>query len=361
LEVCFVDVGQGSSNLILLGRKRAIVIDAGGRQSGTVIRLLQHFQIESLTRLIVTHNHDDHSRGAANLLTAYSRRIEEVWFLHDDVLRRSLFWQRITEEVQRGNLTRDQLLRLERGRAPVTVYQDGKVYLDILAPDFIQNVQAVEDRNANSTSGILLLGGGPCRVIFTGDSTIPEWRGVMDPQRRKRPFTCDILTVPHHAGAVWERQQPGETEVAYRARIGTSLDWLYSSAVRATLGVVSVGTNNQFRHPRPEVMEALRRASVVPVCTQMTRQCTPDLEAQRARSLPMVLPSRSVSRRDVNESGRSRNVACAGTLLVEVQAGGYVVHRYADHQDLIDNLVTAHGVTPLCRPPGAIAPAVAAS
>jgi glyoxylase-like metal-dependent hydrolase (beta-lactamase superfamily II) len=84
LEVCFVDVGQGSSNLILLGRKRAIVIDAGGRHSGTVIRLLQHFQIESLARLIVTHNYDDHSRGAANLLTAYSWRIEEVWCLHDD-------------------------------------------------------------------------------------------------------------------------------------------------------------------------------------------------------------------------------------------------------------------------------------
>lgn len=361
MEVCFVDVGQGSSNLILLGRKRAIVIDAGGGQSGTVIRLLQHFQIESLARLIVTHNHDDHSRGAANLLNAYSRRIEEVWFLHDDVLRRSLFWQRITEEVQRGNLARDQLLRVERGRVPVTVYQDGKVYLDILAPHFIQNVQAVEDRNPNSTSGILLLGGGPCRVIFAGDSTIPQWQGVMDFQRRNRPFVCDILTVPHHAGAVWERQKPGETEQAYRDRIGAELDWLCTHAIRATLGVVSVGTNNQFRHPRPEVMDALRRASVVPVCTQMTQQCAPDLEAQRARSLPMVLPSRSVPRRDVSEKGRSRNVACAGTLLVEIQAGGYVVHRYADHQYLINSMATVHGSPPLCRPPGAVAPATASS
>jgi hypothetical protein len=175
-----------------------------------------------------------------------------------------------------------------------------------------------------------------------------------------RPFARDILTVPQHAGAVWERQQPGETEAAYQARIGTELDWLYSRAVRATHGVVSVGTNNQFRHPRPEVMEALRRASVVPVCTQMTRQCTQHLEAQRGRSLPMVLPSRSVSRRDVNERGKSRNVPCAGTLLIELQADGYVIHRHADHQNLIDNLATAHGGTPLCRPPGAVASAAAA-
>lgn len=76
----------------------------------------------------------------------------------------------------------------------MTVDQDGKVYLDILAPDFVQNVQTVEDRNANSKSGILLLGGGPCQVIFTGDSTIREWRGVMDPQRRKRPFTATRTT-----------------------------------------------------------------------------------------------------------------------------------------------------------------------
>jgi beta-lactamase superfamily II metal-dependent hydrolase len=348
LEVCFADVGQGSCNVILLGERRAIVVDAGGRQVATVIRLLQHFYVEALTRLVVTHNHDDHSRGAAELLTAYSRRIEQVWFPHDDVLCRSVFWERVTEECERGNLHRTQLLRLERGQRPVTVYRQEGMYLDIIAPDFIQNLQAVEDRNANSTSGILLLGCGPRRVIFAGDSTIPEWQGLIE--RRKRPFKCDLLTVPHHAGGVWERQRAGEAGPAFEARLRAELDWLYASAVRTNCGIVSVGSNNQHKHPRPEVMAALLRAGVVPICTQMTRQCASDLETQRGRSLPLVLPSRSVLRRDVNERSRSRNVPCAATVFVDLREEGVVIQRFADHQAMIDRMVRAHGGTALCRP-----------
>jgi beta-lactamase superfamily II metal-dependent hydrolase len=358
LEVCFADVGQGSCNVILLGERRAIVVDAGGRQVATVIRLLQYFYVESLVRLVVTHSHDDHSRGAAELLTAYSRRIEQVWFPHDDVLRRSVFWERVTEECERGNLHRTQLLRLERGQRPVTVYRQEGMYLDIIAPDFIQNLQAVEDRNANSTSGILLLGCGSRRVIFAGDSTIPEWQGLME--RRKRPFKCDLLTVPHHAGGVWERQRAGEARPAFEARLRADLDWLYSSAVMTNYGIVSVGSNNQHKHPRPEVMGALLRAAVVPICTQMTRQCASDLEAQRGRSLPLVLPSRSVLRRDVNERSRSRNVPCAAMVLVELREEGVIIRRFADHQAMIDKLAAHHGGTPLCRPAAPPAPAATA-
>jgi len=352
--VCFADVGQGSCNVILLGERRAIVVDAGGRKVATVIRLLQHFHVETLARLVITHNHDDHSRGAAELLTAYSHCIEQVWFPNDDVLRRSVFWRRLTEELTRGNLDRTQLLRLERGQKPVAVYQQAGMYLDILAPDFIQNLQAVEDRNANSTSGILLLGCGSRRVIFAGDSTIPEWQGVIE--RRERPFKCDLLTLSHHAGAVWERQRPGETRPAFEARLQTELDWLYSKAVKAKFGIVSVGSNNQHKHPRPEVMAALLRAGVVPICTQMTRQCATDLEAQRGRSLPVVLPSRSVLRRDVNERNRSRNVPCAATVLVELREEGIVVQRFADHQAMIDRMTVRHGGTPLCRSPAPLPP-----
>lgn len=347
MEVCFVHVGQGSANVILLGDRRAIVIDCGAAQAPTLLAVLRHFGIDIISRLIITHSHDDHSRGAAAVLTAYQGRLEQLWLL-DDVRRpESLFWQRVSEELQNRHLSRSQIRLLVRDDQPKQIYRDDRMLLTLIAPDCVTNFQAVDDRDPNFTSAVLILKHRNQQILFTSDSTIAEWRAIME--LRKRPFTCDILTVPHHAGAVWERQQTGETEAAYRARIIAELDWLYTHAVRAKLGVVSVGTYNQFRHPRREAMDALQRASVVPVCTQMTRQCTSDLEAQRARSLPMVLPSRSVSRRDVNERGRSRNVACAGTLLVEFQADGYVVRRYTDHQNLINNLATAYGGTPLCR------------
>src|SRR5579885_3584929 len=96
-------------------------------------------------------------------------------------------------------------------------------------------------------------------------------------------------------------------------------------------------------------MAALRRAEVVPICTQMTRQCCTDLESQRGRSLPLVLPSRSVMTRDVTGSRRSRNVLCASTVLVELRQDTTVIHRFVDHQTMVDRLHINHGGSPLCR------------
>ncbi len=112
--------------------------------------------------------------------------------------------------------------------------------------------------------------------------------------------------------------------------------------------ILSVGSTNQHKHPRPEVMAALLRARVLPICTQMTAQCSPDLEAHRQQALPMIYPSRSVSRRDINKNNRSKNVACASTILLEVNNNGFEIQRLDTHQGIIDRLHIEAG-TPLCR------------
>lgn len=345
MEVCFVDVGQGTSNVILLGHRQAIVIDCGGAQAETVLALLRRFQIDTLTQLIVSHSHDDHSRGAAAVLTAFQGRVGEVWML-DDVRRpESLFWQRVLEELNARRLDRRQIRLLVREDRPRQIYRDERILLSLVAPDCVTNFRAIDDRNPNFTSAVLILKRGPQQIIFAGDSTVAEWRDIM--QRRKRPFKCEVLAVPHHAGGVWLRQQSGEAQTAFEARVRTDLDFFYSQAINTAYGIVSVGTSNQHKHPRPEVMAALRRAKVVPICTQMTRQCCPDLEAQRGRSLPLVLPSRSMMTRDVTASNRSRNVACGATILVELRDDGVVIQRYADHQAMIARLHSTHGEPPL--------------
>ncbi|HZV04250.1 MAG TPA: MBL fold metallo-hydrolase [Gemmataceae bacterium] len=347
LEVCFVDVGQGTSNVILLGDRRAIGIDCGGAKAKTVLALLRRFQIETLTRLIISHSHDDHSRGAAAVLTAFQGRIDEIWML-DDVRRpESLFWQRVLEELRAGRLDRRQIYLLVREDKPRQIYRDERILLSLIAPDCVTNFCAIDDRNPNFTSAVLILKRGKQQILFAGDSTIGEWQDIM--LRRKHPFKCEVLVVPHHAGGVWLRQQSGESKSAFESRVRAELDWLYSQAINAGYGIVSVGTSNQHKHPRPEVMAALGRAKVVPICTQMTKQCCSDLEAQRVRSLPLILPSRSLMIRDMTGSNRSRNVACAATVLVELRDDGISIQRFADHQAMIDRLNTSHGGSPLCR------------
>ena len=354
MEVCFVDVGQGTSNVILLGNRQAIVIDCGAAQAETVLGVLRRFQIDTISRLIISHSHGDHSRGAAAVLTAFQSRIDELWMLDDVQRPESLFWQRVLEELREKRLDRQQIRLLVRDDKPKQIYRDNNVLLSLIAPDCVTNFRAVDDRDPNFTSAVLVLKRGKQQILFAGDSTIAGWRDIM--VRRSRPFKCDLLAVPHHAGGVWERQKTGEAQAAFEARLQNDLDWLYTNAVQAKFGIVSVGTSNQHKHPRPEVMAALRRAGTVPICTQMTRQCATDLESQRGRTLPLLLPSQSVLRKDVTGKNRSRNVACAATVLVEVRDDGVVIQRFADHQAMIDRLVNQHGGTPLCRQPIPVSP-----
>ncbi|MFO0938329.1 MAG: MBL fold metallo-hydrolase [Gemmataceae bacterium] len=357
MEVCFVDVGQGSSNVILLGNRQAIVIDCGAAQAETVLGVLRRFQIDTLTRLIISHSHDDHSRGAASVLTAFQGRIEELWMLDDVHRPDSYFWLRLQEELQANRLDRKQIRRLNRDDKPKQIYRDDRVLLSLIAPDCLTNFKSIDDRDPNFTSAVFVLKRGQQQIVFAGDSTIAEWRDIM--QRHTRPFKCDLLAVPHHGGGVWDRKKTGETHAAFESRLQNELDWLYTNAVRAKFGIVSVGTNNQHKHPRPEVMAAMLRAGTVPICTQMTRQCITDLESQRGRSLPLLIPSRSVLQKDVTDKNRSRNVACAATVLVELQDNGIVIQRFADHQAMIDRLTSQHGGTPLCRPPISATPPLA--
>lgn len=347
MEVCFVDVGQGTANVIVLGGGRAIVIDCGGAQARTVLAVLRKFHIDTIVRLLVSHSHDDHSRGAAAILTAYRGRVNEVWVLHDSRRSESLFSIKLNDELEKKHLLDSQIRLLVRENKPKPVYRDALLSLTLIAPNVPTNFHAIDVNDPNATSAVLILKRGNRQIIFAGDSTIAEWRRVM--AERKRPFHCDILTVPHHAGRIWDGGGNRNPSPSQQAHIRSELDWFYSAAVRATLGVVSVGTSNSDRHPRGEVMEALRRASIIPVCTQITSQCAEDLEAQRRRALPLIQPSRSLARRELNVKGRSKNVPCMGTLLVELCGEDLIVRRYADHQRLITRMIDQHGCRPLCR------------
>jgi len=64
MKVLFVDVGQGTCQIILLGGRRAIIIDAGA-SADVPLRTLRLFRIETIELLIVSHSHADHSGGFA--------------------------------------------------------------------------------------------------------------------------------------------------------------------------------------------------------------------------------------------------------------------------------------------------------
>lgn len=82
--VCFfLDVGQGTSNVVLLGGRRAIVIDCGPGGTMVPLEILRDHGVSRIEALVLSHNDRDHWAGAARLIPAYSTQIERVYFLQD--------------------------------------------------------------------------------------------------------------------------------------------------------------------------------------------------------------------------------------------------------------------------------------
>lgn len=334
MEVYFVDIGRGTSNLILLGQGRAIVIDCG-KKSRILLQLLTKFHVREITRLILSHNHEDHVGGALGVMTAYEGRIEKLCFLDDGKLRSTEFYPKVQQAIRDGRLTCDHLMRLECEEKPRWVYkeQTGRLSLKVFSPRFGQNLDAIGKSDPNATSGVLVLTVEGKRVVFAGDSTVEQWRQIR--QARGKALVCDILSVPHHAGIVWK-----DTE---------DLDWLYTEGVRPRYAVVSVATSNTDKHPRPEVIGMIVSQGATVVCTQITRRCCDALEPLRPGVLVPQLPGCARATPDYTGAGHSRNVACGGTMVAEFANSQLTLHRVADHQSAVDRLAASADGHPLCR------------
>jgi beta-lactamase superfamily II metal-dependent hydrolase len=336
MEVYFLDVGQGTSQLILLGGQSAIVVDSGPATDSVVIAALHRYQVERIVRLVVTHSHRDHVASATRILNAFAGRIDEIWFLDDTELRQTRFWERLWQFVDDREIDISQLHRLECTSVPREIYRDSarQIVLWVHSPMFGQNLAAIEANDPNASSAIISCDVGNYRVAFAADSVMEQWKQI-----RKdfgAPLPCDVFAVPHHGGSMGDDDP-------------RSLDWLYTDAVRAKVAVVSVATLNQHKHPNSEVISALGRNGAIVACTQITKQCCEDLESVRPGvQRPLHRVRNSVITRDVNSKGLSRRVACAGTIVVEITPSGINIPHLDRHQSGVDAL--ARRACPMCRP-----------
>ncbi len=176
MDVVFVDVGFGTSNLILTGSGEAIVIDAGER-SKEPLAVLHHFSVKRIRHLIVSHWHKDHVGGATGLLRAFSGKIGTVWFPADDAFQRTEFWAALLEEANAGRLENEQIEALMvKGTRPRQIW-GSRVHdadLTVISPCFMEANRGVAAKDSNATCGVLLLRvGSRFIVLVTGTHKKP--------------------------------------------------------------------------------------------------------------------------------------------------------------------------------------------
>lgn len=212
VEVHFIDVGQGDA--ILIRTKGAdYLMDTGGSSFGDfniperiTLAYLEKLGVRSLKALFITHFDQDHSQGLDLLVDRLKIEYLFTSYLPEDL--------KIPPDIEVIPLKEGDRLQLDR-----------EVELEILWPG-----QAISFKD-NNRSLVAILKAEGVGILLTGDIEGEVEHILKD--RITGPI--DIIKVPHHGS------KSSSTEE-------------FLEAVGAREAVISVGRNNIYGHPHPEVL-----------------------------------------------------------------------------------------------------------
>jgi competence protein ComEC len=274
LTVHFFDVGQGDAALIRSPTGKTVLIDGGPPEAGKALAArLRELVSEPLDLVILTHPHLDHLGGLDEAIRAVgARRYMDPGFDHPSEAYRDLL-EFVGHEVEGQVMT-----PTPNPSAPHTLLSIGLgegVTLTLLWPRHPGEPFLTDTRSdANSNSIVAKLTYGKTAVLFTGDAE-PDTEKLL--LGRPIDFSATVLKVAHHGG-----------------RQSSTQDFL--AAVKPQAAVISCGTDNEYGHPAPEVLQRLERVGshvfrtdlhgeVVAVSNGTTFTLTP----QQGRSAPTTV------------------------------------------------------------------------
>lgn len=223
LQVHFIDVGQGASQLIIGSSGKTFLIDAGNNsQEEEIVAYLRKNGIQKIDILVGTHPDADHIGGLDAVIDNFE--IGKIYM----------------PKVQSNTKTfEDVLLAIQRKGLKVSTAKAG-VTLDWEPDAKVQMIAPVRDyEDDNDMSAVLKLTFGEISFLFTGDA---ESKSEHDMINSKVDLKSDVLLVAHHGS------KSSTTEA-------------FLDVVKPSFGVIQVGKNN-YGHPAPEILERLNKRGV---------------------------------------------------------------------------------------------------
>ena len=219
--MAFLDVGQGDAILVTTPDGRQMLIDGGPAATDLNWRLGQQmpFWDRTLEMVVNTHPDSDHLGGLVSLLDRY--RVEQT--LVSDLAIGSQLYQEWEKELAEAELTPTV------GQAGAKLDLGGGVIATVLNPG--PACAGIDDPNDHSV--VLHLQFEQISFLLSGDiEALVEQKLVSSGV----PLAATVLKSPHHGSR-------------------TSSTEAFLEAVEPQVVVTSVGENNHFGHPSPEVME----------------------------------------------------------------------------------------------------------
>ena len=195
-----------------------VVLD-GGPGSNTISQYLRYKGVNNVALVILSHPDSDHINGLYNVIKEFQ---VETLLVPPDVAH--------SEELQRlKDLAKDKGTVIVEGKRGVTLKLQPGISFQVLAPE----KDALEGLDVNNASLIVNCAYGKQDFLFTGDVD-KEIMEELLPLNRE----IEVIKIPHHGSR------------------GSYMENIYQE-LNPRIAVISVGRDNRYDHPHPEVLQGL--------------------------------------------------------------------------------------------------------
>jgi len=226
LIIHFLDVGQADSILVELPEKKTMLIDAGNNSDGNmIVQYLKERNIDTIDFLIGTHPHEDHIGGLDDLIDNF--KIGKIYL--PKVTHTTKTFEDVLLAIQRKGK------KIRAAKAGVNIIYENELKVYFLGP------QERTYDELNHYSAVIKLDYLNNSFLFTGDAEIINEKEML--REYGSQLRADILKTGHHG-----------------SNSSTSQEFL--AAVTPAYAVISVGKDNPYGHPSPEVIKRLNKANI---------------------------------------------------------------------------------------------------
>lgn len=224
LNVYFLDVGQGASQLLVTPSGKTMLIDAGNNDKEQVmLDYMKTYHIEKLDVVIGTHPDADHIGGLDKVIDHLP--VSAIYM--PKVQSNTKTFESLLQSIKNKGL------KVKTAKAGLSFDLDDQVHVDMLAPNGTYE-------NTNNMSAVVKVTYGHTSFLLTGDA---ESESEKDMLASGADLHADVLLVGHHG-----------------SNSSTTLKFL--KQVQPKYAVIQVGKGNTYGHPKSAVLNRLQKQGV---------------------------------------------------------------------------------------------------